>query len=76
MHIKEVTWRHRNDFHFICACERCGHEFKRGDGYADAFFQQKVVPSQHCPKCGLNSYGEDRAATERRIRDRDAASAA
>lgn len=58
MFIKEVTWRHRNDFHFICGCEHCGHSYKRGDGYADAFFQQRVVPGQHCPECRTNSYGE------------------
>ncbi len=58
MHIAEVTWRHRNDFHFICACEHCGHRFKRCDGYAGAYFQQMVVPGQHCPKCHTNAHGE------------------
>lgn len=62
MHIAEITWQHRNDFHFICECEFCGHRYKRGDGYADAFFCHRVVPGQHCPKCGLNARGEKEAA--------------
>ena len=58
MYIKELTWRNRNDFHFICACQHCGHEFHRGDGYADAYFQQEVLPNQRCPKCDANHWGE------------------
>lgn len=58
MFIKEVLTRYRNDFSFVCGCEHCGHSFKRGDGYADGHFCLKVVPGQHCPKCGLNSYGD------------------
>lgn len=58
MHIQEITWRHRNDFHFICACRHCEHAFKRGDGYADEYFCRVVVPGQHCPKCGKNEDGE------------------
>lgn len=57
MRIVRVIERYRNDFSFICGCEHCGHEFRRGDGYADAFFYLKVVPGQHCPKCGKNTYG-------------------
>lgn len=58
MYIKEMLSRNRNDFTFICACEHCGHEFKRGDGYADSYFQLKVIPGQHCPKCRTNAHGE------------------
>lgn len=58
MYIKELLWRNRNDFGFICACEHCGHSFRRGDGYADAYFQQVVVPGQHCPECRTNSHGD------------------
>ncbi len=58
MYIKEVTFRHRNDFHFIAKCEHCGFECSRGDGYADEYFCLKVVPGQPCLKCGLNSYGK------------------
>jgi hypothetical protein len=57
MHIAEVTWRQRNDFHFIAECRYCGYRFRRGDGYADACFQQEVLPSQHCPNCRLNESG-------------------
>ena len=52
MRIKEVTWRHRNDFHFITQCESCGYEYERRDGYADEYFCLHVVPGQACPKCG------------------------
>lgn len=57
MRIKEVVRRHRNDFSFIAACA-CGHEFTRHDGYADEMFCLRVMPSQHCPKCGKNEYGQ------------------
>lgn len=60
MMIVEVLSQHRNDFRFICGCEHCGHKYRRGDGYADAYFCLAVVPSQHCPECGLNTYGEKR----------------
>ena len=58
MRIKEITWRHRNDFHYIAACEHCGYETKYADGYADNFYCTVVVPHRHCEKCALNSYGE------------------
>lgn len=58
MFIKQVVWRHRNDFHFIAKCEHCGHEHRRGDGYANEFFCLEVVPGQACPRCGKNSHGE------------------
>lgn len=54
MYIKKLTWRSRNDFGFICACEHCGNEFERGDGYANEHFQFEVLPNQNCPECGLN----------------------
>lgn len=57
MFIKGVTWRHRNDFHFTAKCPWCGHEEKRRDGYADAYFCMHVVPGQHCPKCGFDQQG-------------------
>lgn len=58
MRIQEVTWRHRNDFHYIAACEHCSHEVKYADGYADNFYCTQVVPNRSCPKCGLNTYGK------------------
>jgi hypothetical protein len=62
MHIAKVTFRHRNDFHFIAACRHCEKTSKWGDGYADSFYQQKVFPARHCPHCGLNEAGEKSAA--------------
>lgn len=67
MFIKEVTWRMRNDFHFIARCESCGHEHKRGDGYADNYFCIVVVPGQHCQNCGLNSHGDKKPALVGRL---------
>jgi len=57
MIIKDVIWRHRNDFHFIAYCKYCGHEHRRSDGYADEYFCERVVPGQSCPKCGRNEAG-------------------
>lgn len=67
MHIQELISRHRNDFHFICACRHCGHAFRRGDGYADSYFQTVVVPNQHCPNCGLNEHRETSSETAARF---------
>ena len=61
MHITEVTWRHRNDFHFVAFCRHCEKTSQWGDGYADEFYQQKVFPSRHCEHCGMNEAGEKRA---------------
>lgn len=58
MHIKEITYRHRNDFHYLAKCEHCGHEVKYGDGYADDFYCTRVIPEgRFCPNCERNSYG-------------------
>lgn len=57
MRIEKITYRSRNDFHWIGLCEHCGHEQKYGDGYADGFYCLQVVPHRHCSKCDLNSYG-------------------
>lgn len=58
MHIAEVTWRDRNDFHFVAFCRHCKQTSRWGDGYADAFYQTQVLPARHCPHCGLNEHGE------------------
>lgn len=58
MRIEEITWRHRNDFHYIAACHGCGHRQKYQDGYADQFYCERVVPARHCPKCGVNALGQ------------------
>lgn len=57
MRIVEITWQHRNDFHWIGQCEFCGHRERYGDGYADAFYQQRVVPDRKCVSCGQRSNG-------------------
>jgi hypothetical protein len=57
MRLVEVTWRHRNDFHWKGECESCGHITHYGDGYADHFYCTKVIPDRHCEKCGFNSLG-------------------
>lgn len=57
MRIRELTFRNRNDFHFIAECD-CGKSSRWGDGYADAFYQQVVFPARCCPHCGLNEHGE------------------
>lgn len=56
MRIVEVTFRHRNDFHFNAACD-CGKTSKYRDGYADTFYQYRVFPARACPHCGLNEHG-------------------
>lgn len=58
MHIIKITFRSRNDFHFISHCRHCGDQTSWGDGYADAYYQQVVFPHRRCPKCGLDEYGE------------------
>lgn len=51
MRIKELTWRNRNDFHFIADCD-CGKSSRWGDGYADEYYQLEVFPNRKCPHCG------------------------
>jgi len=58
MELREVLSRHRNDFSWLGQCRHCAHIERYGDGYADAFYCQRVVPERHCPNCGLNCYGE------------------
>jgi hypothetical protein len=57
MRIIEVTNRYRNDFHWKGECEHCQHVEHYGDGYADHYYCQQVVPGRYCPQCGLNSHG-------------------
>ena len=58
MHICEVTFRSRNDFHFIAFCRHCSKKSRHSDGYADAFYQECVFPARHCEHCGLNENGD------------------
>lgn len=62
MRIVEVTYRNRNDFHFVAHCPHCSKKSRHGDGYADHYYQTQVFPARHCKHCGLNEYG-DIAAT-------------
>lgn len=55
MEIHEITFRNRNDFHWKGRCENCEHIERYGDGYADAFYCQEVVPNRECEKCGLTT---------------------
>lgn len=65
MQISEIIWHNRNDFHFIATCG-CGKTSRHGDGYADAFYQQRVFPDRCCPHCGRNEYGETSEAKQAR----------
>ena len=58
MYIKEVTYRNRNDFKFIAFCRHCLTQTRYGDGYADHYYQTKVLPARHCPNCGKNECGD------------------
>jgi hypothetical protein len=58
MHIIELTWRNKNDFHFIALCRHCDKQSRHRDGYADKFYQTQVFPARHCEHCGMNEYGE------------------
>ena len=69
MRIKEITYRHRNDFHYIAECEHCGKEEIYGDGYADHFYCTRVVPEgRFCPSCERNSYGQTSAEREQSLK--------
>jgi hypothetical protein len=57
MHIIEVTWRNRNDFHFVAYCRWCGERSRWHDGYADSYYQQEVLPARHCPHCDKDEAG-------------------
>lgn len=65
MRIREITYRNRNNFHFIASCA-CGKTSRHGDGYADAFYQQRVFPDRCCEHCGLNERGETIALRDQR----------
>lgn len=60
MRLLEIKDRHRNDYRWLGECESCGHTHWWGDGYADCFYLERVIPARHCPRCGMNSLGEKR----------------
>ncbi len=51
MKIKKIIDQHRRDFTAIYECQHCQHE-QRGNGYDDAYFHEKVIPSMKCESCG------------------------
>lgn len=51
MHIKQKLSQHRRDFTAIYECEHCGHE-RKGTGYDDRHFHEKVIPAMPCRECG------------------------
>lgn len=66
MNIKQTIWHSRNDFKAIFKCEKCGHEFE-GYGYDDDNYWNNVMPNAICMKCGLNSLGENKEESEKRL---------
>lgn len=60
MKLIEITSQHRNDFSGILQCEHCGSKKKITTGYDDANYHNNVIPSIHCPDCGMNRAGEIR----------------
>lgn len=64
MKIKEITFEHRNDFHWLGECEHCGHTRTCRTGYDDANYHDNVIPAMHCVECGKNSRGASRKAAD------------
>lgn len=58
MFIVAVTYRNRDDFHFISLCPHCSHQSRWTDGYADHYYQKVVLPHRHCPNCRLDDFGD------------------
>jgi len=61
MFIQKLTWRRRNDFHFVAMCRGCGKITAWGDGYADEDYHARVFPTRHCPALRVNEFGEKRS---------------
>jgi len=51
MKIKTIKSQDRRDFTATYECEHCGNTFD-GNGYDDANFNNNVIPSWYCGKCG------------------------
>ena len=66
MKAKNITYRSRNDFKAIFQCEHCNNEFEAW-GYDDSNYWLNVIPNAICPKCGINSNGEDAEQSEKRL---------
>lgn len=66
MKIKNILYWNRNDFKAVFHCEKCGNEFEKF-GYADDNYYNNVIPNAICPKCGLNSHGENKERLVARV---------
>lgn len=60
MRIKQITWRHRNDYKAVMVCEHCGHEQDDNHGYSDHFYFDRVIPAMKCDACGKDSQGKEK----------------
>ena len=57
MKLIEIISQRCNDFTGILQCEHCGSKKKLTTGYDDNY-HDNVIPSFHCPDCGMNRAGE------------------
>jgi len=57
MKIQKITSQLRRDFQAVYECEHCGFT-RKGSGYDDANFHERVIPAMVCAECG-KSAGED-----------------
>ena len=62
MRIKQVLSQHRRDFVAIYECEHCGYE-RKGGGYDDRNYHDRVIPAMKCSECGLTAPDEYRPLT-------------
>lgn len=64
MRIKTYLWQNRRDFNAVYECEHCG-TCKKGSGYDDANFHEKVIPKMKCEACGEVAASTYKANTTR-----------
>ena len=58
MKIKTIISQHRRDFTAVMVCEHCESTQKLDNGYDDAYYHAKVIPTIKCEKCDKVS-GDD-----------------